>query len=796
VAKKTGEGVSRKNVAGAATMAATPDKEKALELALAQIDKQYGKGSIMRLGERPMVQMAVIPTGSIALDIALGVGGLPRGRVVEIYGPEAGGKCLVADTYLWTDRGLETVAELFARCGQPVSCTSRVTDVSALGVRVVNERGELEPVAALTHNNRRPVTTLTLRSGRTVTATENHPLRVMTERGFIAWRPVGEIQPGDYLVSARFGAVEAAAGDGLSEDEAVLLGYLVAEGSLSSTRAIRFTNWDPEVSGEYCRLMEQLFGVEVRNYYDKEFAVHQKALRERFAEEYGLDYVTANGKTVPHRVRMAGHKVQRAFLSALFEGDGWIDASSKIGLGTASEQLAREVQLMLYGFGIPATVASKWNQKHQQHYWSVVINQAVAHRFLDEIGFRSARRRGQVERNFRRSRFDARFENLPHLRGLIQDLRDDCGGDREFDRIAGDLFRSNLDLACSRARLAKLVEWAGERLERLSVSGRCILMHLRSLAEKDYTYEEVVAVEDAGEQPTFDVVLPQTHSFLANGVLSHNTTLALHAVANAQQAGGIAAFIDAEHALDPEYAKSIGVDTDALLVSQPDTGEQALEIADMLVRSGALDVIVIDSVAALVPRAEIEGEMGDSHVGLQARLMSQALRKITGALNNSGTTAIFINQLREKIGVLFGSPETTSGGRALKFYSSVRLDVRRIEALKDGGDVVGNRTRVKVVKNKVSAPFKQAEMDIIYGKGISREGSLIDVGVEQSIVRKSGAWYTYDGDQLGQGKENVRAFLKDNPDVAAEIEKRILEKLGVGQASDEAGGQELPPVDF
>ncbi|MFG1778322.1 recombinase RecA [Micromonospora sp. NPDC049051] len=278
---------------------------------------------------------------------------------------------------------------------------------------------------------------------------------------------------------------------------------------------------------------------------------------------------------------------------------------------------------------------------------------------------------------------------------------------------------------------------------------------------------------------------------------SGKTTVALHAVANAQRSGGIAAFVDAEHALDPEYAKALGVDTDALLVSQPDTGEQALEIADMLVRSGAIDIIVIDSVAALVPRAEIEGEMGDSHVGLQARLMSQALRKITGVLNNTGTTAIFINQLREKIGVMFGSPETTTGGRALKFYASVRLDVRRIESLKDGTDVVGNRTRVKVVKNKVAAPFKQAEFDIMYGKGISREGSLIDVGVEQAIIRKSGAWYTYDGDQLGQGKEKAREFLRENPDVAAEIEKKILEKLGVGVgAGDAAGGPELPPVDF
>ena len=236
---------------------------------------------------------------------------------------------------------------------------------------------------------------------------------------------------------------------------------------------------------------------------------------------------------------------------------------------------------------------------------------------------------------------------------------------------------------------------------------------------------------------------------------SGKTTVALHAVANAQAAGGIAAFIDAEHALDPEYARAIGVDTDALLVSQPDTGEQALEIADMLIRSGALDIIVIDSVAALVPRAEIEGEMGDSHVGLQARLMSQALRKITGALSNSGTTMIFINQLREKVGVVYGSPEVTTGGRALKFYSSVRLDVRRIETLKQGTDAVGSRMRVKVVKNKVAAPFKQAELDLLWGQGFSREGGLIDVGVEQGFVKKSGAWYTYDGDQLGQGKENV-----------------------------------------
>ncbi|MEJ7844866.1 MAG: recombinase RecA [Acidimicrobiales bacterium] len=277
---------------------------------------------------------------------------------------------------------------------------------------------------------------------------------------------------------------------------------------------------------------------------------------------------------------------------------------------------------------------------------------------------------------------------------------------------------------------------------------------------------------------------------------SGKTTLAMHVVAEAQRNGGICAFIDAEHAMDPVYAKAIGIDIDELLISQPDTGEQALEIADMLIRSGALDVVVIDSVAALTPRAEIEGEMGDTHVGLQARLMSQALRKLTANLNRSNTICIFINQLREKIGVMFGSPETTPGGRALKFYSSMRLDIRRIEAIKDGTEVVGNRTRVKVVKNKVASPFKQAEFDIMYGKGISREGSLLDIGVDLGLIKKSGAWFTYDGEQLGQGRENAKHFLTDNPEIMVEISERIRAQVGIGTADPDAEVGELDPDDL
>ena len=275
---------------------------------------------------------------------------------------------------------------------------------------------------------------------------------------------------------------------------------------------------------------------------------------------------------------------------------------------------------------------------------------------------------------------------------------------------------------------------------------------------------------------------------------SGKSTLAMHVVAEAQRNGGICAYIDAEHAMDPVYAKNIGVNIDDLLISQPDTGEQALEIADMLIRSGALDVLVIDSVAALTPRAEIEGEMGDSHVGLQARLMSQALRKLTGTLSKSRTIAIFINQLREKIGVMYGSPEVTPGGRALKFYSSVRLDIRRIETIKDGSDQVGNRTRVKVVKNKVSPPFRTCEFDIMYGRGISREGSLLDVAVDAGIVKKSGAWYTYEGEQLGQGRENAKSFLSESPELMVELYERVRQVVAPVVTAGVAPTDEGAPI--
>ena len=775
------------------------EREKALELALGQIEKQFGKGAIMRMGDEATQKIAAIPTGAIGLDVALGIGGYPRGRVVEIYGPESSGKCLVAGTHVWTDHGLETIEELFARVGQPASCTSRVTDVTDAGIRLVNERGELEAMTAVTHNDRRPTWRVRLQSGRSVTATANHPLRVLTERAEIVWRRVSELREGDVLVSGAFGAEEAVGGDDLTLEEATLLGYLVAEGTRGRRNATVSTDHhDGDVHAECLDLVETVLGVpaeRVRRDGDGDHVIHSRAVRARLEEEYGLARVSAAATPVPHRVRTAGAKAQRAFLSALFEVDGWIETGPEVGFTTASEVLGEQVQLLLLGLGVPCSLGSRWHDELQRHSWTVRVPPGAVQRFLDLVGFRSARRADQVARHLRDAPPATPWEAVPFLAPLVRDLRDALGGDRELDRLCHDLTRTDLGvdggmLQVSRARLKAIVAWADAR--DVGPAATPLVDRLRFFAEAPHTYERITAVEDAGLQPTFDVVLPRTHSFLANGVVSHNTTLAIHAIAEAQKAGGIAAFIDAEHALDPTYAAALGVDIDSLLVSQPDTGEQALEICDTLVRSGAVDLVVIDSVAALTPRAEIEGEMGDTHVGLQARLMSQALRKLAGHLNKSRTCCIFINQLREKVGVMFGSPETTPGGRALKFYSSVRLDVRRIESLKDGTDFVGNRVRVKVVKNKTAPPFRQTEFDIMFGKGISREGSLLDMGVDHGVIRKSGAWYTYDGEQLGQGRENAKAFLAEHEDVANEIYKKITELLGL--VPTDVTGDEIPEL--
>ena len=768
------------------TKSANNPRLAALQSAMNQIEKQFGKGAIMKMGDREVEKVAVIPTGSLMLDMALGIGGIPKGRVVEIYGPEASGKCLTKDTMIWTERGLESIEEIFSLFGQRTSCTSRITDVRHAQFNLVNERGQLERLDALTHNNRKEVFKITLENGRAIEGTHNHPLRVINTRGQIVWKNIGKMEVGDHIVSALFGAEGSdRQNSSITTDEALILGYLVAEGSLgpSCKNRVHFSNHDQEVVGEYKLLMKNVFGADVQSYRnDTEHHINNKVLREKLANDYGLVFEKSAGKSVPHCIRTASNEAKKAFLSSLFEGDGAIERNRGcISYASASETLARQVQLMLMGFGVPSSIREKRVKGYEQSYWEVLLGPSAAHRFVEKIGFRSARRASQWS-DAKTHLYSASYiESVPNeaVANVIKDLRDHVGGDRVLDNLIYDLQRPSMNLAVSGDRLVKILDWFDGHKEKMMPQAVASLEALRHLSQNQYTYEKVRSIESVGLQPTFDVALGQTHSFIANGVLSHNTTLTLQAIAECQKQGGTCAFVDAEHALDPIYAQALGVDLDELLLSQPDTGEQALEIVDMLINSGAVDLVVIDSVAALTPRAELEGEMGDSLPGLQARLMSQALRKITGATKKTNTTVVFINQIRHKIGMMMPgqSPETTTGGNALKFYASVRLDIRRIGSVKKGDEIIGNQVKIKVVKNKMAPPFRQVVTEIIFGQGISQIGEIIDLGVEHKFIDKAGAWYAYDNAKIGQGKEQTRAFLKDNPEIMEKIKQQILSKI-------------------
>lgn len=757
-------------------------KQKALASALSQIEKQFGKGSIMRYGDGPAQKIDVISTGSPALDGALGIGGVPRGRVVEIYGPEASGKCLTKDTYIWTQNGMETIEEVFEHFGQKASCTSKITSVEDKNYHLVNERNEMEQMIALTHNNKRKVLKVTTEKGREIKGTLNHPLRVMNERGQVVWRNIGDLKTGDYLMSGLFGAETSNNNSSeLSETEAAFIGYLVSEGTLCESVKHRFcfSNHNPQVVDDYYSLCQELFNKVPTSYFNNtEHHMNDTKLREELVTRYGLAYGKSKDKNIPHCVRTSSTSSKKAFLSALFEGDGSIEKSrGVITYCSASEKLAREVQLMLMGFGIASSIRCKKVKGYSQNYWEVGMGPSAAKRFVDTIGFRSNRRKDQWAECKEHTYANCIIENIPNmaLKNMILDLRDNIKGDRELSALIEDVMRGDMELSVSKTRLTKIIAWFDEREDKMLPPAKATLEALRFLANSNYTYEKVEKIQDMGLEPTFDVAMSSTHSFLANGILSHNTTVTLQIIAEAQKSGGICAFIDAEHALDPGYAAKLGVDMDNLLLSQPDTGEQALEIVEKLTNSNALDLIVIDSVAALTPKAEIAGEMGDSLPGLHARLMSQALRKITAAVSKSKTTVIFINQIRHKIGMMMPgqSPETTTGGNALKFYASVRMDVRRIGGIKKGDEHIGNQVRVRIIKNKMAPPFKNVVRELYFGEGFSVETEVLDMAVDEGVMTRAGAFYRYNDTVVGQGKENARNYLKENPDVMDEIKSKL-----------------------
>ena len=740
-------------------------KAESLANSIASIEKAFGKGAIMKMNERPKHAFEVISTGAITLDVALGIGGLPRGRIIEIYGPESCGKCLTSDTFVSGPMGLMTIAEIFESQNNPVSCTNRTIEAK---VQLQNRYGQAEETTHFTHNNRRATWALKTRSGSSIRCTANHPHLQMNERGHLVWNETKNLKKGDFLSFAR---TTMSGNTKRDLTEMYLLGLLTADGNIYNNK-IAVTNDDPDVKRFIENEAVELVGIGVKQYENNNkgslnYNFNSKEAVTAFCEKTGaIAGQTAGNKTIPLYVRAADIESVKAFLQGYMDSESSCDENG-IEVTSKSFELLQTIKILLTQFGVHGRISSKKVAAYpDEKYWRMSINGNAARLYAEKIGSRSEKVKKNLEKINPGLTGSTNVDSIPNQGWILRDIYDSSETNHDINDIFCDYMAPN-----PRAMLTY------ERLQQILDSGiinqGSLLEHLKDLQKNNYVYDEIIDIIENEPEPTFDFAMSKTASFVANGMITHNTTLALHVLAEAQKLGGNAAFIDVEHALDPSYAASLGVDHDNLLVSQPSCGEEALEIADMLIRSNAVDVIVLDSVSALVTRAELEGDMGAANVGVQARLMSQAMRKITSGISRSNCIVIFINQLREKIGVMFGSPETTSGGRALKFYASVRLDVRKTEQIKIGTDVVGNRTKVKVVKNKLAPPFKNAEYDLVFGEGISKIGCVLDLGLEKGVVSKAGAWWTYGDTRIGHGREGAKIFMKENPAIFDEVDQKL-----------------------
>lgn len=680
--KRKSTPASNEEIVSRANNSEAESKKVVLQRTLDDLTKRFGDGSIVLLGNNSKMQVDVISTGSLTLDIATGVGGLPRGRITEIYGPEASGKCVIKNCIIYSEYGMMTIGELWEHEGYNPSCTSRTVEHE---VGLINENGVIEKTSHLTWNNRKEVKYIKTSSGLEMGATLNHPIRVMSKNGNIVWREVGKVQVGDTVVVMRdtqqFGSNE------LTAEEATWIGYLVADGHLGSKSAIQFSNSDLDVAKDYNRISANLFPEKAVKVYERSATsishyISSTAIRSQVFEKYQLDYVNANGKEVPLVIRQASREAQVAFLRAYIELECHIDLIKRtIEVTSASKLLLQQVQLMLLNLGIVSRLSEKPVQGYEQMYYRLNWGGTGFFKYGEIIGFQSEARIKVYESADSVTPVNTNVDSIPNLGSLLRDLYDAVDTDRAINKLMGDYMGDNPKANLTYDRLALIIEAMGSKVSGLSSS---ILNHLINLQEAHFFFDPVAEITD-GIEPTFDVVMPETHSFWSSGMISHNTSICLHSIAEAQKKGGVCAFIDMEHALDPRYASRLGVNLDTLYIAQPDTGEQALEMTEALIRSGSVDVIVVDSVAALVPRAEIEGEMGDSHVGLQARLMSQALRKINGAIKTSNCIVIFTNQLREKIGVMFG---------CFSYDSRIVLADGTIEKI---GKIVNNKMNVEVL---------------------------------------------------------------------------------------------------
>jgi len=787
------------------------EKEEPADLqeAIAEIKQRFGEGAIMRLSEARAMDVETVSTGSISLDMALGVGGLPKGRVIEIYGPEAAGKCVRSDTIVFSELGMTPISVF----GNPQIAGFQQREI------FVHSEHSYEKTSHFYNGGIKPTIKVKTSYGYEIEGTPNHRIRVLDAEGKYLWRRLDNVQVGDFVPIQR-GQDYFGKGVDLSDFEervwkgttsrfntskkdfknfritkelAKLTGFMVGDGTCTSTglnkNDIQITLADDEVQRELDGICMKIFAETPKITNDKRTkdtrrAVIHNGKARAFLAYAGVNFSSAGDKEVPWSILCSPKSIVASFLSALFECDGSA-GKRRIEYASKSEKLVAQLQIILLNFGIVSRRIVRHNTIYDRDYYYLYIEgQKDRDVFARDIGFLSTRKQGTLLAGIQRRKiYKTNRDTIPHLneklgRFLVAYRKLVRETNREDWKLITDYVPQGVSPH-------QLTYHQLERILRHFSDGEHLpeYQELENLYELEFFWDRVATTENSMAH-VFDFTVPSNATFIGNGFVNHNTTVALHALAEVQKNGGTAAFVDAEHALDPDYAKRIGVDVQQLLISQPDSGEQALQIVETLVRSGQVDMIVIDSVAALTPRNEIAGEMGEFQIGLQARLMSSALRKLSAIVAKTGTTVIFLNQIRMKIGVLYGNPETTPGGLALKFYSSVRIELRRAAQIKHGEEIVGSRVKAKIVKNKVAPPFKTCEFDIYYNEGISSTADLLNAGLRYELLSRAGSWLQYGSTKLGLGVEAARTYLKEHPDEAERLRKEILEQGGKPEEKD------------
>lgn len=737
--------------------------ETILNKLLDDTEKRFGKGAIMNL-EEGIKGIEFISSGSIALDVALG-GGYPKGRMVEVYGGESSGKCLTKDNYILTAKeGYLTVDEIFNKNGLPSYNVVKEVETS---YPLVNERGEEENTTHFTFNGKRKILKVVTDSGFVHKITHNHPLRVIDKNGIVIWKKGLQLKEGDFLVGTNcsfFGS------NSVSFDEAYALGLLVADGSMQENR-MGVTNDDPDIINFIEKSLPAVLGCGYKKYTNGkggnsiDFHFNSKEKVADFYKRTGLFAEKSKNKILPPYIRSFNKESMSAFVCGYLDSEGYYSKSS-MEVSSASWDLIYQIKLIISQFGMTCSLRKKIvNNYPENDYWVINLSGNDYRRFIREVGLIYSISQKQKNKMIDVSKTSSNAKyNVPNINNLIISYYNSAmSRSANIASQLSDLTVKSID--CSYEKLKYFLDVEG--------GDRHIKEYLGTLLDK--TFDKVVSVEEIPSEPTFDFAMEETHTFIANGCINHNTTLAIHAMVEAQKQGGLVGLVDSEHAFDIFYAKNLGLDTskNKFQFSQPSSGEEGLEIVDAMVKSGIFAMVVVDSVAALTPKAEIEGEMGEAKMGLHARLMSQALRKLAGSINKTHTVVVFINQTRDKIGVLWGNPTTTTGGNALKFYASQRIETSKSGQTKDGEEIVANGCRCKVIKNKVAPPFRVAKFDIIFGKGIDKNQEIIDIAVEMGIIKKSGSWFSYGDTKLGQGIDSVKTIMEDNPELFEEIYKKI-----------------------